>query len=283
MVDYIPIHDFDDPALSVYARLREPELLHAFEPGPGLFIAESPKVIGRALDAGYRPVSLLAETGRCTDPETAEVIARCAEAHAGGNAIFPVYTADFQVLSRLTGFPLTRGVLCAMRRRALPPVSDILHGASRIAVFERVENPTNLGAMFRSAAALGVDAVLLSPGCTDPLYRRAARVSMGTVFQVPWTSVRKAEDWPENCLKLLRREGFFLVSLALRDDAVPLDDPRLREKEKLALILGTEGDGLTEKTIRMSDIPVIIPMGHGVDSLNVAAASAVAFWELRKR
>jgi len=283
MVDYIPIHDFDDPALSVYARLREPELLHAFEPGPGLFIAESPKVIGRALDAGYRPVSLLAETGRCTDPETAEVIARCAEAHAGENAIFPVYTADFQVLSRLTGFPLTRGVLCAMRRRALPPVSDILHGASRIAVFERVENPTNLGAMFRSAAALGVDAVLLSPGCTDPLYRRAARVSMGTVFQVPWTSVRKAEDWPENCLKLLRREGFFLVSLALRDDAVPLDDPRLREKEKLALILGTEGDGLTEKTIRMSDIPVIIPMGHGVDSLNVAAASAVAFWELRKR
>ena len=203
MVDYIPIHDFDDPALSVYARLREPELLHAFEPGPGLFIAESPKVIGRALDAGYRPVSLLAETGRCTDPETAEVIARCAEAHAGGNAIFPVYTADFQVLSRLTGFPLTRGVLCAMRRRALPPVSDILHGASRIAVFERVENPTNLGAMFRSAAALGVDAVLLSPGCTDPLYRRAARVSMGTVFQVPWTSVRKAEDWPEYCLKLL--------------------------------------------------------------------------------
>ena len=283
MVDYIPIHDFDDPALSVYARLREPELLHAFEPGPGLFIAESPKVIGRALDAGYRPVSLLAETGRCTDPETAEVIARCAEAHAGENAIFPVYTADFQVLSRLTGFPLTRGVLCAMRRRALPPVSDILHGASRIAVFESVENPTNLGAMFRSAAALGVDAVLLSPGCTDPLYRRAARVSMGTVFQVPWTSVRKAEDWPENCLKLLRREGFFLVSLALRDDAVPLDDPRLREKEKLALILGTEGDGLTEKTIRMSDIPVIIPMGHGVDSLNVAAASAVAFWELRKR
>ncbi len=283
MVDYIPIHDFDDPALSVYARLREPELLHAFEPGPGLFIAESPKVIGRALDAGYRPVSLLAETGRCTDPETAEVIARCAEAHAGENAIFPVYTADFQVLSRLTGFPLTRGVLCAMRRRALPPVSDILHGASRIAVFERVENPTNLGAMFRSAAALGVDAVFLSPGCTDPLYRRAARVSMGTVFQVPWTSVRKAEDWPENCLKLLRREGFFLVSLALRDDAVPLDDPRLREKEKLALILGTEGDGLTEKTIRMSDIPVIIPMGHGVDSLNVAAASAVAFWELRKR
>ena len=283
MVDYIPIHDFDDPALSVYTRLREPELLHAFEPGPGLFIAESPKVIGRALDAGYRPVSLLAETGRCTDPETAEVIARCAEAHAGENAIFPVYTADFQVLSRLTGFPLTRGVLCAMRRRALPPVSDILHGASRIAVFERVENPTNLGAMFRSAAALGVDAVLLSPGCTDPLYRRAARVSMGTVFQVPWTSVRKAEDWPENCLKLLRREGFFLVSLALRDDAVPLDDPRLREKEKLALILGTEGDGLTEKTIRMSDIPVIIPMGHGVDSLNVAAASAVAFWELRKR
>ena len=283
MVDYIPIHDFDDPALSVYARLREPELLHAFEPGPGLFIAESPKVIGRALDAGYRPVSLLAETGRCTDPETAEVIARCAEAHAGENAIFPVYTADFQVLSRLTGFPLTRGVLCAMRRRALPPVSDILHGASRIAVFESVENPTNLGAMFRSAAALGVDAVFLSPGCTDPLYRRAARVSMGTVFQVPWTSVRKAEDWPENCLKLLRREGFFLVSLALRDDAVPLDDPRLREKEKLALILGTEGDGLTEKTIGMSDIPVIIPMGHGVDSLNVAAASAVAFWELRKR
>lgn len=283
MVDYIPIHDFDDPALSVYARLREPELLHAFEPGPGLFIAESPKVIGRALDAGYRPVSLLAETGRCTDPETAEVIARCAEAHAGENAIFPVYTADFQVLSRLTGFPLTRGVLCAMRRRALPPVSDILHGASRIAVFESVENPTNLGAMFRSAAALGVDAVLLSPGCTDPLYRRAARVSMGTVFQVPWTSVRKAEDWPEYCLKLLRREGFFLVSLALRDDAVPHDDPRLLEKEKLALILGTEGDGLTEKTIRMSDIPVIIPMGHGVDSLNVAAASAVAFWELRKR
>lgn len=302
MAEIIPIHDFGDPALDIYARLGEPELKHYFEPDPGLFIAESPKVIMRALDAGYVPVSLLAETqiDNRYPSDTAEVIRRCEEAYRKNKemadqksgsaeavcqrgAAFPIYTADLDTLKKLTGFPLTRGVLCAMRRRPLPPVSDILRGASRIAVFEKVNNPTNVGAMFRSAAALGMDAVLLTPGCSDPLYRRAARVSMGTVFQVPWTWTGRAEDWPGRTMEVLREQGFYRISLALRDDALPLDDPALRTKEKIALILGTEGDGLMQETIDKSDAAVIIPMAHGVDSLNVAAASAVAFWELRRR
>ena len=263
------ITDFSAPELDVYARLTERQLLHPEDNSAGMFIAESPKVIARALDAGIEPVSLLMERRRLSDPEERELIARCGDV--------PVFSADVSVLKELTGFPLTRGTLCAMLRPREPSVEAICAGARRIAVMENIENPTNLGAVFRSAAALGVDAVLLTPDSTDPLYRRCVRVSMGTVFQVPWTHLGA---WPEAGLAQLRAMGFRTAALALRDDSVRVDDPALLAEERLALVLGTEGDGLGADTIAACDYVVRIPMSHGVDSLNVAAASAVAFWTL---
>ena len=235
-----------------------------------MFIAESPKVIQRALDAGCEPVSILVEKNHMNEEATA-AIQRCGD--------IPVYTSTLDVLTQLTGFQLTRGMLCAMRRPKLKSVEEVISGARRIAVLEDVQNPTNVGAIFRSAAALGMDAVLLTPACTNPLYRRSARVSMGTVFQIPWTYFDKGTDWPA----LLRRLGFKTAAMALREDSVTIDAPQLRSEEKLAVVLGTEGDGLAESTIADCDYTVLIPMSHGVDSLNVAAASAVAFWELRAR
>jgi len=270
MPNIIEITDFSAPELDVYARLTEAQLLNRFEPAKGMFIAESPKVIHRALDGGYRPVSLLMER-KDIDGAAREVIARCPG--------ISVYTADEELLCGLTGYHLTRGVLCAMRRPALRPVEEICAGASRIAVLENVMNPTNVGAIFRSAAALGMDAVLLTPGCSDPLYRRSARVSMGTVFQIPWTFT---DSWPEKGMAQLREMGFRTAAMALSEKAVSIDDPRLQAEEKLAVVLGSEGDGLTETTIAGCDYTVKIPMAHGVDSLNVAAASAVAFWQLKK-
>ena len=268
MVEFTEITDFHAPELDVYARLTEAQLLNRFEPKKGMFIAESPKVIMRALDAGYEPVSLLVERNHVNE-EAEEAIRRC------GNV--PVFTASLDVLTQLTGFQLTRGMLCAMRRVPLKSAGEILEDVKRVAVLENVQNPTNVGAIFRSAAALGMDAVLLTPGCSNPLYRRAARVSMGTVFQVPWTYLE--EDW----VRQLRELGFKTAALALKDDSYAIDAPELRQVEKLAVVLGSEGDGLTEDTIARCDYTVKIPMYHGVDSLNVAAASAVAFWELRSR
>lgn len=268
MPNIIPITDFDAPELDVYARLTENQLINRQEPEKGLFIAESPKVVERALDAGYQPVSLLLER-KHIEGEAKNVIARCGE--------IPVYTAEFDVLTQLTGFQLTRGVLCAMRRPPLPSAEEICRGARRIAVLENVMNPTNIGAIFRSAAALNMDAVLLTPACSNPLYRRAIRVSMGTVFQVPWTFV---DSWPDGGIAMLRSLGFRTAAMALSDEAVSIDDPQLMAEDKLAIILGTEGDGLAASTIADSDYTVCIPMSHGVDSLNVAAASAVAFWQL---
>ena len=275
MPQIVEITDFDAPELDVYARLTEAQLLNRQNLKEGLFIAESPLVIGRALDAGYEPVSLLMER-KHVETAAREVIGRCGDV--------PVFTAEMPVLTRLTGFALTRGVLCAMRRRPLPAPEDLCRTAGRIAVLENVMNPTNVGAVFRSAAALGMDAVLLTPSCSDPLYRRSARVSMGTVFQIPWTYLSdQAEDWPDRGMALLRDLGFVTAAMALRGDAVPIDDPRLAACGKLAVLLGTEGDGLADGTIAACDHTVRIPMSHGVDSLNVAAASAVAFWELGKR
>ena len=272
MADIIEITDFSALELDVYARLSEGQLLNRHEPENGLFIAESPKVIERALDAGYQPVSLLLEPKHITG-EAREIIARCGSV--------PVYTAEFDVLKQLTGFPLTRGALCAMRRPPLPEVETICRNARRIAVLENVVNPTNVGAIFRSAAALGMDAVLLTPACSNPLYRRSIRVSMGTVFQIPWTYIgRDATQWPGDGMNLLESFGFKTVAMALTDDSVSIDDPCLKSADKLAGILGTEGDGLSSDTIARCDYTVRIPMSHGVDSLNVAAASAVAFWQL---
>ena len=267
-MNLIEITDFHAPELDVYARLTEAQLLNRFEPAKGMFIAESPKVIMRALDAGCEPVSILVERSRMVG-ESLDVINRCEGV--------PVYTADLDVLTQLTGYQLTRGLLCAMRRPKLPTVEEVLSGTRRVAVLEDVQNPTNVGAIFRSAAALGMDAVLLTPDCSNPLYRRSCRVSMGTVFQVPWTYL--SENWMEQ----LKSFGYKTASLALKDDTLSIDDPRLREEPRLAVILGSEGDGLTDTTICASDYTVKIPMYHGVDSLNVAAASAVAFWELRSR
>ena len=269
-MNLIEITDFQAPELDVYARLTEAQLLNRFEPKKGMFIAESPKVIQRALDAGCEPVSILVEKNHMNEEATA-AIQRCGD--------IPVYTSTLDVLTQLTGFQLTRGMLCAMRRPKLKSVEEVISGARRIAVLEDVQNPTNVGAIFRSAAALGMDAVLLTPACTNPLYRRSARVSMGTVFQIPWTYFDKGTDWPA----LLRRLGFKTAAMALREDSVTIDAPQLRSEEKLAVVLGTEGDGLAESTIADCDYTVRIPMSHGVDSLNVAAASAVAFWELRAR
>ena len=264
------ITNFSDPALDVYARLTEAQLMNRFDPSRAMFIAESPKVICRALDGGYAPVSMLMER-KDIDGSAAGILARCPD--------IPVYTADEQLLCNLTGYHLTRGVLCAMRRPPLPTLQQVLQGARRVVVLENVQNPTNVGAIFRSAAALGMDAVLLTPGCSDPLYRRSARVSMGTVFQIPWTFFPEGKPWYEQ----LRSLGFKSAALALKDDTLSIDDPRLRDEEKLALVLGSEGDGMTDDSIAACDYTVKIPMYHGVDSLNVAAASAVAFWELRAR
>lgn len=271
----IPITDFMAPELDVYARLSENQLYHLYEPDAGIFIAESPNVIERALNAGYESLSFLAET-RELYGDAQRILMRCEHT--------PVYTAESELLTRLTGFALTRGLLCAMRRKPLPTLEAVCAGARRIAVMERVMNPTNVGAIFRSAAALGMDAVLLTPGCSDPLYRRAARVSMGTVFQIPWTFLdEKISSWPEEGQKILRQLGFRTAAMALKQDSVSVDHPALMAEERLAIVLGTEGDGLSEKTIADCDYTVMIPMAHGVDSLNVAAASAVAFWELGKR
>lgn len=272
MPNIIEITDFSDPALDVYARLTECQLLNRFEPEKGLFIAESPKVIHRALDAGYVPVSLLMER-KHIDGQAADVIARCGD--------IPVFTSEPEILTQLTGFQLTRGVLCAMGRPPLPSVETVLQDAKRIVILENVMNPTNVGAIFRSAAALGMDAVLLTPGCSNPLYRRSARVSMGTVFQIPWTYLgEETDDWPQKGMDILNRLGFKTAALALSDNSVSIDDPALMAEDKLALILGSEGDGLTDTTIASCDYTVKIPMYHDVDSLNVAAASAVAFWQL---
>lgn len=272
----IEITDFDAPELDVYARLTEAQLLNKDHLEDGLFIAESPKVISRALDGGYEPVSVLVEKRQVLeDAETIAVLGKC------GNV--PVYTAEFEVLTKLTGFKLTRGMLCAMKRRRLPGLQEICNGCDRIAVLENVMNPTNVGAIFRSAAALHMDAVILTGGCSNPLYRRASRVSMGTVFQIPWTFVNNSVIWPEEGMKILRELGFKTAAMALKEDSASIDDPELMKEDKLAVILGTEGDGLAPETIADCDYTVMIPMSHGVDSLNVAAASAVAFWQLGKR
>jgi tRNA G18 (ribose-2'-O)-methylase SpoU len=275
MKNVIEITDFSDPRLDVYARLTEAQLLNRFEPAKGMFIAESPKVIDRALNAGCQPVSLLMER-KDIDGSAKEIIERCGD--------IPVFTADRDVLCQLTGYQLTRGVLCAMLRPKLPRVEEAVKNARRIVILENVQNPTNVGAIFRSAAALGMDAILLTPGCSNPLYRRSARVSMGTVFQIPWTFIgEETSDWPEKGMETLRALGFKTAAMALSDHSVSIDDPALAREEKLAIILGSEGDGLTDTTIADCDFTVKIPMYHGVDSLNVAAASAVAFWELRSR
>ena len=272
MPQVIEIADLSAPELEVYARLTEGQLKNRAEPEKGLFIAESPKVIDRALDAGYEPVSLLMER-KHIEGQAREIVARCGE--------IPVYTSELSVLKELTGFPLTRGVLCAMRRKPLPEAEVVCAGAKRVAVLEKVVNPTNVGAIFRSAAALGMDAVLLTPGSCDPLYRRAVRVSMGTVFQIPWAFLgEEIADWPHPGMDRLRALDFKTVAMALEDDSVSIDDPCLAAEEKLALILGTEGEGLAARTIADCDYTARIPMSHGVDSLNVAAASAVAFWQL---
>ena len=268
MANIIEIQDFSDPALDLYARLTENQLLNRADPENALFIAESPLVIGRALDAHCEPVSFLMERQHI-EGKGREILARCYKD-------IPVYTAEESVLAQLTGFHLTRGMLCAMRRPKLPTVEAVCRNARRIVVLENVMNPTNIGAIFRSAAALGMDAVLLTSAGSDPLYRRASRVSMGNVFLIPWTYLPEEGDWTA----LLRSLGFRTVAMALRDDSVRLDDPRLAAEEKLAIVMGTEGDGLASSTIASCDYTVKIPMYHGVDSLNVAAASAVAFYEL---
>lgn len=285
MPNIIEINNFHAPELDVYARLSEVQLLNKEKPEEGLFIAESPKVIERALDAGYEPVSLLVEKKNLKG-ETAVLVERLADV--------PVYVAESEVISQMTGFNLTRGALCAMRRKAYPSMEEVLKGARRIAIMENVMNPTNVGAIFRSAAALNMDAVLLTPGCANPLYRRAIRVSMGNVFLIPWTyfgeeaaggkyRVCDNPTWPDEGMKLLKELGFKTAAMALSDDSVSIDDENLMAEDKIAVILGTEGDGLADTTIEGCDYTVKIPMANGVDSLNVAAASAVAFWQLGNR
>ena len=270
MIQYTQITTFDDPRLDVYARLTEAQLRNRFEPQKGMFIAESPKVIQRALDAGCQPVSFLMERNH-VGQEGEDVILRCPDV--------PVFTAPLDVLTQLTGFQLTRGMLCAMLRPQPRDAMEILKNTNRVAILETIMNPTNVGAIFRSAAALGMDAVLLTPGCSDPLYRRCARVSMGTVFQIPWAYF---SQWPDPAMAQLKTLGFTTAAMALKNDSVSIEDPCLVTAEKLAILLGSEGDGLSETTIAQCDHTVKIPMFHGVDSLNVAAASAVAFWALRK-
>lgn len=272
MSNIIEITDLNASELDIYARLSEVQLLHIYEPKRGLFIAESPKVIERALDSGCIPHSILVEK-KHIESEAKDIIVRCGD--------IPVYTAEFDVLTQLTGFQLTRGMLCAMFRPELPTIEEVCANARRIAILENVVNPTNIGAIFRSAAALNMDAVLLTPACSNPLYRRAIRVSMGTVFQIPWTFIGdEASEWPAKGIQKLHELGFKTAAMALNDNSVSIDNPQLMNEEKLAIILGTEGDGLADTTIADCDYTVKIPMSHGVDSLNVAAASAVAFWQL---
>ncbi|WP_303825621.1 RNA methyltransferase [Ruminococcus flavefaciens] len=267
MSNIIEINNNNTDVLQIFALLSEPQLLHYFEPAEGLFIAESPKVIERALNAGYEPYALLMEH-RDIDGQMKDILPRC------GNV--PVYTADYDKITAVTGFKLIRGALCAFRRSPLKSAEEICRSARRAAVLENVVNPTNIGAIFRSAAALNMDAVLLTPACSDPLYRRSSRVSMGTVFQIPWTYLSDNISYPQQ----LRDMGFVTAAMALSDNSVSIEAPELKSIEKLAVVLGTEGEGMTEKTIAACDYTVKIPMTHGVDSLNVAAASAVAFWQL---
>ena len=283
MAEITTITDFQAPELDIYARCSETQLLHYYEPKGGIFIAESPKVIERALNMGCDPISILTET-KHIDTQLSGILARFPK--------LPVYTAPYEVLTQLTGFALTRGALCAMHRPALKSVGELCRDARRIAVLENVVNPTNVGAIIRSAAALHMDAVLLTPACSDPFYRRAARVSMGTVFQIPWTylSYGPSSDAPsgkddphhESYVEQLKKLGFLTVAMALRDQSLSITDPALANAEKLAIILGTEGEGLAQETIDACDHTVMIPMSHGVDSLNVAAASAVAFFEITR-
>lgn len=275
MPNIIEITDFHAPELDPYARLTQNQLRNRLEPEKGIFIAESPKVIDRALDAGYKPVSLLMERKQITGP-AAGILSRCGDA--------PVYTADREMLAELTGFELTRGVLCAFHRPAPRPVEELCKNARRVAVLEGIVDSTNVGAIFRSAAALNMDAVLINPSCCDPLCRRAVRVSMETVFQVPWGQLGETPaDWPEKGMDILHSLGFKTAAMALSDRSVSIDDEQLAKEPKLAIVLGTEGDGLAAGTIASCDYTVRIPMSHGVDSLNVAAASAVAFWQLGKQ
>ena len=275
MPNIIEITDFHAPELDPYARLTQNQLRNRLEPEKGIFIAESPKVIDRALDAGYKPVSLLMERKQITGPAVG-ILSRCGDA--------PVYTADREMLAELTGFELTRGVLCAFRRPAPRPVEELCKNARRVAVLEGIVDSTHVGAIFRSAAALNMDAVLINPSCCDPLCRRAVRVSMGTVFQVPWGQLGETPaDWPEKGMDILHSLGFKTAAMALSDRSVSIDDEQLAKEPKLAIVLGTEGDGLAAGTIASCDYTVRIPMSHGVDSLNVAAASAVAFWQLGKQ
>ena len=285
MLNVIEIKDFNAPELDIYARCTEARLLNKDHPEEGMFIAESPKVIGRALDAGYEPLSVLVEKKQMEEnEETSQIMNRFDDTKVS------IFTADFEVLTKLTGFKLTRGMLCAMKRKPLRKFQDLCDGINRIAILENVQNPTNVGAIFRSAAALNMEAVLLSPGCSDPLYRRASRVSMGTVFQIPWTFIRDSNEmrckreviWPKQAIAELKKLGYKTAALALTDDSVSIDDSELMKEEKLAVILGNEGEGLESETIALCDYTVKIPMTHGVDSLNVAAASAVAFWQLGK-
>ena len=275
MPHIIEVTDLAAPELDVYARLTEAQLRNRLEPDKGVFIAESPKVIATALDAGYEPLSLLMER-RHIEGDAQPILARCGE--------IPVYTAERETLARLTGFELTRGVLCAMRRPRLPSVEEVCARARRVAVLEGIVDHTNVGAIFRSAAALGIDAVLVTPTCCDPFYRRAVRVSMGTVFQVPWARIGEdAADWPQKGVERLHALGFRTAAMALTDNSVRIDDAQLAAEPRLAIVLGTEGDGLSPRTIAACDYTVKIPMAHGVNSLNVAAASAVAFWQLRTK
>lgn len=275
MPNIIEITDFHAPELDPYARLTQNQLRNRLEPEKGIFIAESPKVIDRALDAGYKPVSLLMERKQITGP-AAGILSRCGDA--------PVYTADREMLAELTGFELTRGVLCSFHRPAPRPVEELCKNARRVAVLEGIVDSTNVGAIFRSAAALNMDAVLINPSCCDPLCRRAVRVSMGTVFQVPWGQLGETPaDWPEKGMDILHSLGFKTAAMALSDRSVSIDDEQLAKEPKLAIVLGTEGDGLAAGTIASCDYTVKIPMSHGVDSLNVAAASAVAFWQLGRQ
>ena len=265
------IDDFNAPELDIYARLSEVQLLRYYEPDAGIFVAESPKVIERALNAGYEPISFLIEE-KHIDTEGKDILARCENV--------PVYTSSFEMLTRLTGFQLTRGMLCAMRRKPLPSIEKLCENVHRIAILDNINNPTNVGAIFRSAAAMNIDAVLLTPNCSDPLYRRSARVSMGCVFQIPWTFMTTSM-FDNNYVNHLQRLGFKTAALALTDNSVSINNPSLMSEEKLAIILGNEGNGLSSDTINHCDYTVKIPMKDGVDSLNVAAASAVAFWQLQ--
>ena len=284
MINIIEIKDLDAPELQIYYNLNEAQLFHYFEPKPGIFIAESPKVIERALDAGCVPLSFLMEK-KHVETQAKEILARCEKlqsrdltqkslVYREDEHVIPVYVAEVEVLAKITGYQLTRGMLCAMYRPTLPSVEQLCKNARRVAILE------NVGAIFRSAAALGMDAVLLTPACADPLYRRASRVSMGTVFQIPWTYFDKNACWPDGAMDVLHKLGYKTAAMALRDDSVSIDDEKMMSEEKLAIVLGTEGDGLADHTIADCDYTVKIPMTHGVDSLNVAAASAVAFWQL---